>query len=398
MTLSPRKEKLINVAVVIGGFFVAFVLAEVVLRVFFPAHVTPDRRLGWIAHQGGGWDVRGWRNALPLDQANIVAIGDSMTMGDDVTRVTREEAWPQVLGSLASTSVYQMALGGYGPVQYDELLDEAIPLHPKIVLVGFYLGNDLYDVYRMVYERDAYPELRDPSFTPSPWKFQDNAGYSEAWNGVDTTSRIYQLWQLTAWPRLHSRIWGLLNNGVWLPFANRMGWIEVDAPKLERMKTFSASHPEITLVYPDPGLETVLNSGYRLNTVKLDTNTLEAWRIAQNRFRDMDQRLTQEGVRFVIVIIPTKEMVYETHMRSAGESLPSGYTGIFASEMLLRKEIFTFCEEAHISCIDTLPDLAKKLDEKVMIYQHTIDGHPNAMGYDAIAKTVYQYIKKHKFL
>ena len=58
MTLSPRKEKLINVAVVIGGFFVAFVLAEVVLRVFFPAHVTPDRRLGWIAHQGGGWDVR----------------------------------------------------------------------------------------------------------------------------------------------------------------------------------------------------------------------------------------------------------------------------------------------------------------------------------------------------
>lgn len=396
--MSPRKEKIINIAIVFAGFFIALIFAEIILRLFFPAHVTPDPRLGWIAHEGGGWDVRGWRNAVPLDQANIVAIGDSMTMGDDVTRVTREEAWPQMLGGIASTSVYQMALGGYGPVQYDKLLDQAIPLHPKLVLTGFYLGNDLYDVYRMVYEQNAYPELRDPSFTPAPWAQGDDKGFSLAWSGIDASSRTYQFWQLTAWARIHSRVWGLWNDGIWLPLTIRMGWVEGDAPKLERMKVFAAAHPDVAFVYPDPGLETVLNSSYRLKTIEFDADTLEAWRIAQDRFRDMDKRLMQANAHLAIVIIPTKEMVYETHMRAVDEKPPAEYTGIFEPETRLRKEIFAFCETVHISCIDTLPPLAKKLDEGVMVYQHTPDGHPNPKGYRVIADTVYQYLNKNKLL
>ena len=44
-----------------------------------------------------------------------------------------------------------MAWGGWGPVHSLILLDEAISLHPKIIIEAFYAGNDLFDAFNIVY-------------------------------------------------------------------------------------------------------------------------------------------------------------------------------------------------------------------------------------------------------
>ena len=111
--------------------------------------VVPDEFLGHrIEGHTGGHDAWGFRNARRPETADIVCIGDSMTYG---VMVPARESWPVILARLSGETVYNMGLGGYGPIQYLYLLENlAVKLRPKTVIVGFYFGNDLFDVYTAV--------------------------------------------------------------------------------------------------------------------------------------------------------------------------------------------------------------------------------------------------------
>jgi hypothetical protein len=41
-------------------------------------------------------------------------------------------------------------------------LEEAISLHPKIIIEAFYAGNDLYDSFNIVYNGAQLPDLKSP--------------------------------------------------------------------------------------------------------------------------------------------------------------------------------------------------------------------------------------------
>src|SRR5262249_56733925 len=102
-------------------------------------------------------DANGFRNRDVPDTTDIVAIGDSQTYG---TSVAFDEVWPRVLEKLTSCRVYNMALGGYGPLHYAILAESALRFKPRLMLVGIYFGNDFYDNWRMY--------LRTPSKYPVP--------------------------------------------------------------------------------------------------------------------------------------------------------------------------------------------------------------------------------------
>src|SRR5688572_289065 len=81
-----------------------------------------------------GFDRWGFRNREVPKSVDIVALGDSHTYGNTAKM---HEAWPEVLARATGLTVYNMALGGYGPNQYQHLLTtRAALLHPKQVLVG----------------------------------------------------------------------------------------------------------------------------------------------------------------------------------------------------------------------------------------------------------------------
>lgn len=118
----------------------------------------PDALLGHrVAPEAYGHDANGFRNDAVPAHVDIVALGDSQTWG---VNAKRSAAWPQSLEKKSGRTVYNMGLGGYGPVQYLALTDKATQLSPKIIVIGLHLGNDLYDAYLLSYQNDAYTFLR----------------------------------------------------------------------------------------------------------------------------------------------------------------------------------------------------------------------------------------------
>jgi GDSL-like Lipase/Acylhydrolase family len=87
-------------------------------------------------------DGHGFRNAWPWpERVEIVAVGDSLTFGHGVED---DQAWPALLAKrLPQGSLINLGLSGGGPQQYLRLYETfGTRLYPKLLLVGFFLGND----------------------------------------------------------------------------------------------------------------------------------------------------------------------------------------------------------------------------------------------------------------
>jgi hypothetical protein len=135
------KRVLANLAVVIASIAFALFLSEVVVRTvldpvdYLNPTLVVDKYLNHrIEGYSGGHDEWGFRNYRKPASAEIVCIGDSMTYG---VSALASESWPAVLAQIQHKTVYNLALGGYGPIQY---------LH----LIGFSLGTEFFDVYNIV--------------------------------------------------------------------------------------------------------------------------------------------------------------------------------------------------------------------------------------------------------
>jgi hypothetical protein len=101
-------------------------------------------------------DARGYRNRMALSEAEIVTLGDSWTYG---AGVPSDAAWPHVLSQRLNRPVYNMGVPGTGPLQSREILRQALQLHPKVVIFGFYFGNDLLDDFFFAEKNERLPEF-----------------------------------------------------------------------------------------------------------------------------------------------------------------------------------------------------------------------------------------------
>ena len=143
---------------------VSLLTAEGISRIVFdpidflkPSRV-PDDVLRYRIEPGtGAHDRLGYRNKSVPDTAEIVAIGDSHTYG---ISARASESWPGALGRMTGKTVYNISLGGYGPAEYLYLMEtEALALRPKIIIAGFYLGNDIKDSFTAVYNVDRWKRV-----------------------------------------------------------------------------------------------------------------------------------------------------------------------------------------------------------------------------------------------
>lgn len=121
----------------------------------------------------GPFDLLGFRNrAVPI-VADVVAIGDSQTVGRNATL---DWSWPALLAEelpVEQPLVYNMASGGWGPVQYLYMAEKALAFRPRVLVVAFYTGNDAFDAIKVAYNLDAWKSLRalpeKPADPPSDW-------------------------------------------------------------------------------------------------------------------------------------------------------------------------------------------------------------------------------------
>jgi len=164
-----RMAALLTLAVALG---IGVAAMEVGLRLalnpsdFMQATLVDDPVLGQrIAPGTSGHDALGYRNAQVPAKARVVAIGDSHTYG---VSAPRDGSWPQQLSARLGEPVYNLGLGGFGPLQYLHLArTTARDLQPKVVVVGFYFGNDLLDAYYIAHGRPHWQAWRGSTRTVS---------------------------------------------------------------------------------------------------------------------------------------------------------------------------------------------------------------------------------------
>src|SRR5260370_37362276 len=73
-----------------------------------------------------------------------------------------EDSGPCVLERLSGQHVYNMGLGGYGPNQYLHILkSKALKLKPRMVICGFYMGDDFENAFLITYGLDHWAYLRE---------------------------------------------------------------------------------------------------------------------------------------------------------------------------------------------------------------------------------------------
>lgn len=282
------------------------------------------------------------------------------------------DAWPAVLGSIRGEKAYNLALGGYGPIQYLHLMRvRATALRPKLVVVGLYLGNDFVDTYNLVhsnknwsmYGSSSGPEFREPVFIipyHQPGKF---LGEFRDW-----LSRNYVLYNVVTRSPLFDFI------------------------RSREITSRSTSGGDNHIVYRD-ALHNVLfdvspNSRFLdMNDARIKT----AIKIVKRALVEMQSEAERIGTRFLVVIIPTKERVYANLLRQAGfveKNLQ--LADALRQEDAVRNVIAGFLEEVRIDFVDALPALEAEVVHRD-VYP-LIDPHPNVAGYRVIAEAIDRHL------
>lgn len=348
--------------------------AELVARIvldpidyLLPQVVDDDFLFHRVEGYSGGHDAWGFRNIRLAESADIVCIGDSMTYG---ISARARDSWPTVLGRISGTTVYNMSLGGYGPIQYLYLMrTKAMMLHPKTVIVGFYFGNDFLDVYNEVrfnknwsaYGTLSGSDLKEPTFVfqPPPGKF---------------------LGGLRDWLSRHSVFYALLTRTSIFDFVRE-----------RQLEAAMANEPSGLIKYRDNKHHVVFDLIHARFIDMDDPRIKSALTITKQVMLDMRNVAEKNKFRLIVALIPTKERVYAKLLARAGylDKYPRLANAVH-QEDTARDVLFGFLRQNNIEVVDLLPELEAGVDERDPYPR--ADGHPNKDGYRIIAETVNHYL------
>ena len=343
-----------------------------------------------LAPYAQGHDANGFRNDTVPQKVDIVALGDSQTWG---VNVERQDSWPAQLSKISERSVYNMSLGGFGPVQYRVLAPQTLGLSPKVIVVGFYFGNDIYDAYKMAYQYEAHRALRGN--TAAGDLSVDTVGNkaNSYWNEEKQFHAKFGRSSFSGWSfwlREHLALGRVLNRTGLLPGSQDVDF-EID-------KSWARTYPDRGAVCEEPGRETVFTTAYRLTGLDLDEpRNAEGLRIAKELLTQIQNEVDAKQVKLVVLLLPTKETVYATAQSGKiGEQVSRDptYQKLVDMEGRIRSEMITTCQAKRINCIDVLPYLSGALDRGERLYPTTTEGHPNKRGYFVIASAVNENLRR----
>jgi lysophospholipase L1-like esterase len=348
---------------------VAIALAEGVCRVVFdPVDFLLPKLVNdeWLGHRippnSGGHDALGFRNLDVPEVAKIVAFGDSQTYG---ISATQKNSWPAQLAGKTKLTVYNMGLGGYGPLQYSRLLQtQVLPLKSEIILVGLYFGNDFIDSYRLVYNRDNWQDYRNSQFDFGKIEetIIDDGQPEKIFSGVrDWLAR--------------SSVFYRIVTGMLRPLMNQsrlQNLLELDRDR-----------------YKPTDNDTILFDAVQMeHAVDLQRKELaEGFRLGLRGISEIKDFCDQNNLKLLVVLIPTKELVYSDLVLDSDQLREKeAFTNIARSEGDMRAKVFASLAEKNIEVVDLLPVLRSAAVDSP-IYP-VFDSHPNAMGYEVIATTI----------
>ncbi len=285
-----------------GGVIIALLVAEAALRVAgisFPVFDTYDELRGVALRPGNeGWYQRegraylrinsaGYRDsehevAKPANTFRIAVLGDSFAEARQVA--VEDTFWShlgQPLGSCPAyggrtVEVLNFGVGGYGTTE--ELLTlrkDALRYSPDLVLLAFFVGNDVRDNSREL-------TLAEGWRVPKPIYFRESGKLV-----LDESFRQSRGQQLLYEATHHSRLLQLVNEA-------RRAWAtrqaQAAAARNAEVRVGPATVDEIYATPPDPAWQ-------------------EAWQVTEELLGQMNREVEAAGARLVVVMVTTPEQV-----------------------------------------------------------------------------------------
>jgi len=354
------------------SIIIAVFVAEGLSRIFFdpidflrPKRV-PDQVLRYkLEPNSGAHDSWGYRNKSVPDSAEIVALGDSHTYG---ISATAGNSWPNTLQKMSNKEIYNLSLGGYGPAEYLYLMEEkALKLDPELIIVGFYLGNDLHNAFKSVYSVSIWGDYRNPGLASF---LEDKKDYKQT-----STNNI------SDW---------LAGNSVFYRIVSS----SFIGDSLRHSRRIKKGEDVLMLDVEDYGIHTGFTPDSRLEGLDLsDPRVREGLRLTLGFFKKMNQLAQEKEIDFLVVIIPTKESVFSEFIITSDQLGSSDkLRSLIVKEEVVNKLVKSYFTENNIAYIDVLEPLGEAAGRE-QIYPNNFGGHTNKNGYRIIAESINQYLK-----
>lgn len=348
-------------------------LAEVGLRWFGPAPPPPevlveDARLGHAFAPGSGsLDAWGFRNERVPERVDALFVGDSQTFG---FFVDRDEAFPALFARATGRTSYQMANGGYGGVHYRELVRRGLALHPQLVVVGFYFGNDLFDAIAGA-GLDGAEDLRAPGRTYARPRNPELDGMASP----NWTMALLDALQA------HSRLLGAAGEVVKSRLRGGAGGLDAQPGAVP---------------FADAKVGTVLLPDYRRPAVDLGNQGIaDGLRISVQCLRDIGAACREHGARCLVLAIPTKEFAYAEWQRRGGKPL-AALEALRTAEQGVRDRLFAaIAADPGLQLVDLAEPCIAALAAGTPIWAGNGDGHIMREGHRAAAAAVAAAAAKH---
>jgi hypothetical protein len=283
--------------------------------------------------------------------------------------VSSEESWPQQLAKMANMTTYNFGMGGYGSLQYHHLIDEAVKLRPKHIILGLYVANDLNDVCKLIRKMDFWQEWAEergydiePCFNSNGWRRSNNS------NGL--VRQRYRLVPQTAVASLMAY--------AWMRASERLS--SAKSAVVVREET----NPTIIKYRRIVAHKTHMD-------VKQERISL-GFEITKDIIADAKRKSDLNNISFSIALIPSKERVFFDYLIDKGYELPRDYHELINNETKLVNQFLLFGEELAIKTVDVKSYVLRELYKSRNVYTRTDDGHPGRIGYKAYAEAIYASI------
>jgi len=399
-SITTKKKVTYFIIITLFSVTILISIAEFITRMIVP-EVKTTGNLTNIAHPILGWipkpNTTGTANSPefnatylinslglndePIGASNkakrrIVALGDSHTFA---LGVDMEQAWPNQLerllfkGDTREGAVFNLGVIGYSLGQYlqrMQILEHE--LKPHIVIIGFSMATDLYDlvppdrggfVYGAEYDREYYDLdkngllVKKNSALSKSTRQKRNLESNQYAQDVSLTIRgflqkfsVYRALKrskLATWVALHIRPGG---SSLW------------------------------------PGQETALKK-------QLGEEESYRWRLAEAILSEIASHARNRKTHVILVNIPYLAQVYDEVWDSSFGMYPSHYDRWIAGQRLS-----AICGRLEIICVDTTSAFVKEFRKNKTWLHYKYDGHPTSKGHSLIAQRVYNEIVDNNLL
>lgn len=354
-------------------------------------------------------DEWGYRNDHRPINTKIVTLGDSWTYG---TAVEKNAEWPAILSRLLNKDIYNMAMGGTGPINYLQSFYQSLELQPKTIILSLYFGNDFfvtnrhYDmdradvVFSYIPENIVQQAIKVNSISPFNFSlYHDHCGKLET-ETVKEPKEKNELSSTRVWLSMHSRLYGLLRSLKYLMVHTDAtgksdgqdaleGLEEIDHEFEHGMNNLDANQRRYCFPFSDGEWKTIFQNRWiayavDYSDVRINTGMLVVKRvlnIIRNKALEID-------ADFTVVLFPTKESIFYARARKSkeiDEDILLEIVSIYENESVLRDSLTDYMGSEGISYIDMLPYLQNAKEQPFFGHK---DSHPNKYGNRIIAEVV----------